>query len=69
LIGWLARLKAVLILIISLHVATLLPLALLESNHFFYVRLVVALLLGVYLTYSGFAASAKTQQPVLFPDF
>jgi hypothetical protein len=64
LIGWLTLLKAVLILFIPLYVATLLPLALLQSHHFFYVRLVVTLLLGVYLTYSGFGTSAKTQQPV-----
>ena len=64
LIGWLTLLKAVLILFIPLYVATLLPLALLQTNHFFYVRLVVTLLLGVYLTYSGFATSAKAQQPV-----
>ena len=64
LIGWLTLLKAVLTLFIPLYVATLLPLALLQSNHFFYVRLVVTLLLGVYLTYSGFAITAKRQQPV-----
>ena len=64
LIGWLTLVKAVLILFIPLYVATLLPLALLQSNRFFYVRLVVTLLLGVYLTYSGFVISAKTRQPV-----
>jgi hypothetical protein len=64
LIGWLTLLKAVLILFIPLYVETLLPLALLQSNHFFYVRFVVTLLLGVYLSYSGFATSAKAQQPV-----
>jgi hypothetical protein len=64
LIGWLTLLKAVLILFIPLYLATLLPIALLQSNHFFYVRLVVTLLLGAYLTYSSFAASAKMQQPV-----
>ncbi|HTP70169.1 MAG TPA: hypothetical protein VMJ35_14765 [Dongiaceae bacterium] len=63
LIGWLTLIKAVLILFIPLNVATLIPLALLESNHFFYVRLVVTLLLGVYLSYSGFATSAKTHSP------
>ena len=64
LIGWLTLLKAVLILFIPLYVATLLPLTLLQSNHFFYVRLVVTLLLGVYLIYCGFVASAKTSQTV-----
>jgi len=63
LIGWMTLIKAVLILFIPLNVATLIPLALLESNHFFYVRLVVTLLLGVYLSYSGFATSAKTHSP------
>jgi len=61
-IGWLTLLKAVLILFIPLYVATLLPLALLQSNHFFYVRLAVTLLLGIYLTYGGFAASSSLAQ-------
>jgi len=60
-IGWLTLLKAVLILFIPLYVATLLPLALLQSNHFFYVRLAVTLLLGLYLTYAAFAAPPKSR--------
>src|SRR5215831_6990071 len=51
LIGWLTLIKAVLTLFIPFYLATLLPIALLQSNHFFYVRLVVTLLLGAYLTY------------------
>lgn len=58
-LGWLTLLKALLILFIPLNVATLFPLALLRSNHLFYLRLVVTLLLGAYLTYSGFTAKQK----------
>ena len=61
LLGWLTLLKALLILFIPLYIADHFPLALLQSNHLFYLRLAVTLLLGLYLTYAAFTASTSNR--------
>jgi len=57
LIGWLTLLKALLILFVPPAVVTRSLLEPMQSNVLFYIRLAVTLVLGIYLTYGGFAAS------------
>jgi hypothetical protein len=63
-IGWLTLLKALLILFIPLSVESRFLLIPLHSDGLFYVRLALTFLLGVYLTYGGFAASPKNRPAV-----
>ena len=60
-IGWLTLLKALLILFVPPNVESRFLLELLHSNRLFYFRLALMFLLGIYLTYGGFAASPKNR--------
>lgn len=61
LIGWLTLLKALLILFVPPNVDSRFLLAPLHSDGLYYVRLALTVLLGIYLTYGGFAASSKNR--------
>ena len=60
-IGWLTLLKALLILFVPPSVESRFLLEPLRSDGLFYVRLALTFLLGIYLTYGGFAASPKNR--------
>jgi hypothetical protein len=60
-IGWLTLLKAVLILFVPPGVESRFLVELLHSDRLFYFRMALTLLLGVYLTYGGLAASPKNR--------
>ena len=63
LIGWVTLLKSVLILLVPASVESRLFLGPLHSDGLYYFRLALTFLLGVYLTYGGFTAPSKSQQP------
>ena len=64
LVGWLTLLKALLILFVPPSVVSRSLLQPLQSDRLFYVRMALTLLLGIYLTYGGFAASLKNRPGV-----
>jgi putative exporter of polyketide antibiotics len=64
LIGWLTLLKALLILFVPPNVEPRFLLEPLRSDSLFYFRLALTFLLGIYLTYGGFAASPKNRPGV-----
>lgn len=55
-VGWLTLLKALLILLVPLSVGSRFLAEPLRSDSLFYFRLALTFLLGIYLTYGGFAA-------------
>lgn len=60
-IGWLTLLKALLILFVPPGVDSHFLLAPLHSDRLFYFRMALTFLIGVYLTYGGFAAPPKNR--------
>ena len=60
-IGWLTLLKALLILFVPPNMQSRFLLELQHSDRLFYFRLALTFLLGIYLTYGGFAASPKNR--------
>lgn len=60
-IGWLTLLKALLLLFLPPAMLSQFFLETLHSGQMYYFRLALTLVLGVYLTYGGFAAFAEDQ--------
>jgi len=63
-IGWLTLLKALLILFVPPSAVSRLFLETLQADRMLYFRLALTLVLGIYLTYGGFAASPKNRPGV-----
>ena len=61
LVGWLTLFKALLILFLPPAVESRILLTAAQSGSVSYIRLALTFLLGVYLTYCGFAASRSSQ--------